>query len=187
MVLHTVLMHFLYSRGLCDKSIYTHNHTSHTHTHKSNGSSFEVPSTRASTNNDQFRLTLFSLGMFFFSFNSRWVVCWLLVIDFLVWLFAACGLKMQKDSQRTPFKQFHFLFDVYICTNNTETQTHSDHAMDIWASKHVNMCTLCVLTMSKAIVEAAISNIYVKFSEHFFSPLVEYIYTTVKSRSNIQT
>lgn len=68
-------MHFLCLRSFdnckcvnerCLKFIFIHTNT---HTHRSNGSSFEVPSSRASTNNDQFRLTLWYLLFFI------WIVC----------------------------------------------------------------------------------------------------------------
>lgn len=151
------------SMTICDKKMYTFTQShSCTHTHKSNGSSLKchwVALQQTMTNS----VSLFSIWLSFFFLNSlESYTAYCLSISwygFLLW----CGLKMQKDSSRTPFKPFHFSFFVKPVRKHTQ----NDHAMDIWASKHVNMGTLCVLTMSKATVEAAISNIYVKFSEHY--------------------
>lgn len=84
MVLHTPFRCTSFAWGpwqrMREKETYMHTHCI------SNGSSFEVPSSRASTNNDQFRLTLWYL----FSLSALCFVCLASFCVFLFQFFLSC-------------------------------------------------------------------------------------------------
>lgn len=165
---HTVSLHFLCLRSMT-KNAWKRN----LHAHSLYKQWIFFWSAIKSRIDKQWPIPFNFMVSFFFICSMFCVSCFFLCIPFPIFPLLCVA---RTESRRTHRRWNRF---IIFCSSFVEFPLFCSFIISLLPNVWVWICTLCVLTMSKAIVEAAISNIYVKFSEQFFSPYGE----CVKSRS----